>query len=606
MTRAAPILRLAALAVAALIGCGDPGSAAAQQSAQPSDLHMPEPASTGAPVALNQSIRAAQQAKAQGRPVKADNWMIVAAHPLAAKAGAKVLDNGGNAIDAMVAAQMVLGLVEPQSSGLGGGGFLVYFDAAKGQLATLDGRETAPQAATPRLFLDDSGAPLRFFDAVVGGRSVGVPGTPALMQAAHQRWGQHPWAGLLQPATDLARSGFAVSPRLAQLVQADAAHLAQDPGAAAYFLPGGAPLQSGAWLRNPAYADTLDLLARQGAHAFYNGPIARDIAAAVQQAPNNPGLLTATDLALYRVKDRPPLCAAFRSYDICGIGPPSSGTVAVGQILGMLDGIDLGHDPMDPHTRRRIGQATRLAFADRARFLADDDFVPVPVQGLLDPGYLAQRARLIEGALASEEVFPGRPAFDHAQLRGDDASLELPSTTHLSIVDAAGNVASLTSTIENGFGSRLMVRGFLLNNELTDFSFKTHNKGRPIANRVAPGKRPRSSMAPLIVLQGGQPVLAIGSPGGSAIIPYVAQTLIAHLVWGLDIQSAIALPHAINRFGPYQLEAGTAAETLAPALSAMGYQIQTRHLTSGLHAISISETLQGGADPRREGIALGR
>ena len=500
----------------------------------------------------------------------------------------------------------MLGLVEPQSSGLGGGAFLVFFDAASGRVTTLDGRETAPLAATPRLFQNAAGEPLAFFDAVVGGLSVGTPGTPALMQAAHDRWGVLPWAELLAPAIDLAETGFPVSPRLASLVAEDAERLGRFSETAAYFLPGGVPLATGVLLKNPDYAATLRSISEEGAQAFYTGAIAADIVATVRGADGNPGVLSAVDLSIYEIKEREPVCVTYRAHDVCGMGPPSSGALTVGQILGMLEGYNLGAGPQDAEVRRLIGDASRLAFADRGRYMADSDFVPMPTKGLVDPGYLAERGKLLAGDDALPEVTPGNPAFDHAQNWADDVSLELPSTSHFVVVDAAGNVASMTTTIENGFGSRLMVRGFLLNNELTDFSFETHVDGVPIANRVEPGKRPRSSMAPTIVLKNRKPVLAIGSPGGSRIIGYVATSIIAYLDWGMDVQQAVSVPHAVNRFGTYDLEAGTQAEDLAEALGAMGYEVSIRDLNSGLHAISLGETLAGGADPRREGIALGR
>jgi gamma-glutamyltranspeptidase/glutathione hydrolase len=521
------------------------------------------------------------------------------------QAGADVLSRGGTAADALVAVQVVLGLVEPQSSGLGGGAFLVWYDAATGQVTTLDGRETAPLAATPQLFQDAEGAPLKFFDAVIGGLSVGTPGTPALLAEAHARWGTQDWASLLQPGMDLAQAGFAVSPRLAALVADDAERLASSEVTAAYFLPEGLPIAEGSLLRNPDYAATLAAFAAEGAAAFYGGSIGRDIVETVQGAAS-PGVLGEADLAIYRVKERPAVCAVYWGYDVCGMGPPSSGAVAVGQILGLLEGFDLSAGPQDLEVRRLMGDAARLAFADRGRYLADSDHVPVPVKGLLDPAYLAGRAEALRGQVALTEVAPGNPEWEHALNWADDVSLELPSTSHISIVDAAGNVASMTTTIENGFGSRLMVGGFLLNNELTDFSFATHSDGVPIANRVAPGKRPRSSMAPTIVLKDGVPVLAVGSPGGSRIIGYVAQAIIGVIDWGLDVQQAAALPHAVNRFGAYDLEEGTAAADLADGLTAMGFEVGTRALTSGLHLIALDETLQGGADPRREGIALGQ
>ena len=578
-------------------------AASAQQAA---DAVAPETATAGAFEAISDEVSRALQAKSDGRPVEASNWMVAAANPWAVEAGSAVLQRGGSAADALVAVQAVLGLVEPQSSGLGGGAFLVFYDASTGELTTLDGRETAPLAATPRLFQDESGAPLGFFDAVVGGLSVGTPGTPALMQSAHARWGSMPWADLLMPAINLAESGFPVSPRLAKLVARDAERLARYEATASYFLPGGAPLQAGQILKNKPYAKTLRLLANDGVSAFYTGEIAQDIVETVQNAPGNPGVLSEMDLGIYSVRERPPVCVSFRAHDVCGMGPPSSGALTVGQILGMLETYDLSGGPADPAVRRLIGDASRLAFADRGRYMADSDFVPVPVEGLIDPDYLKTRGAALSGETALTEVVPGAPEFDHTLNWADDAALEFPSTSHFVIVDAAGNVASMTTTIENAFGSRLMVRGFLLNNELTDFSFRSHDQGVPIANRVEPGKRPRSSMAPTIVMKDDSPVLAIGSPGGSRIIGYVTQSIIAYLDWGMDVQQAVSAPHAVNRFGTYDVEAGTSAEALIEPLKAMGFEVNARDLTSGLHAISIGPVLQGGADPRREGIALGR
>ena len=570
------------------------------------DAVAPETATEGQVQALTEEVIAAFEAKLDGVPVTSENWMVAAANPLAVEAGAKVLRAGGSAADAMVAVQVVLGLVEPQSSGLGGGAFLVWYDAATGQMTTLDGRETAPQAATPTLFQDEQGEPLKFFDAVVGGLSVGTPGTPALLEEAHRRWGQSSWPGLFTDGIRLADEGFLVSPRLASLVENDAERLSRFAETAAYFLPGGEPLQQGQRLTNSAYADTLRVLASDGAAGFYGGEVAADIVRTVRNAPGNPGVLSGVDLALYQVIEREPVCAAYRAYEVCGMGPPSSGALTVGQILGMLNSYDLAAmGPESAEAWRLFGDASRLAFADRGRYMADSDFVPMPTNGLVDPDYLAQRAALLdtEGALA--EIAPGQPEFDHALNWADDVSLELPSTSHISIVDSYGNVLSMTTTIENGFGSRLMTNGFLLNNELTDFSFKTHSDGVPIANRLEPGKRPRSSMSPTIVMQDGAPVLVIGSPGGSRIIGYVAKSIIAWADWGVDVQQAVSLPHLVNRFGTYDVEAGTAAEGFTDALVLQGFEVNPRDLTSGLHAIEIGDGLSGGADPRREGIALG-
>ena len=578
------------------------GPAVAQQAA---DAVQPEATTSGGFAAMSPQVAAALQAKDDGVPVQGKTWMVAAANPHAVQAGADVLSAGGTAADALVAVQTVLGLVEPQSSGLGGGAFLVWYDAASNRLTTLDGRETAPLAATPKRFLDADGEPLKFYDAVVGGLSVGVPGTPALLATAQANWGKSNWSDLLQPAIALAEGGFEVSPRLAALVAEDAERLARFDSTASYFLPQGQPLQAGARLTNMAYADTLRALA-DDPRAFYTGAIAQDIVDTVNAAVPAGGLLSKLDFTLYAARERDAVCAPFQGHEVCGMGPPSSGALTVGQILGMLDNYDLSAlDPADPQAWRLIGDASRLAFADRGRYMADSDFVPMPTAGLVDPAYLAERAKLLAGDDALPEVSPGTPEWDHAMLLSDDESIELPSTSHISIVDSYGNVASMTTTIENGFGSRLMVRGFLLNNELTDFSFRTHSDGVPIANRLEPGKRPRSSMAPTIVMKDGAPVLAIGSPGGSRIIGYVAQAIIAHLAWGMDVQQAVAMPHAVNRFGTYDLEAGTTAADLQGPLGDMGFEVKTQDLNSGLHAIEIGDGLQGGADPRREGIALG-
>ncbi|WP_102106921.1 gamma-glutamyltransferase [Oceaniglobus roseus] len=583
---------------------------AAQQS---TDAVAPETA-TETPTAtapdafadLGEPAKAALATKESGKPTEAQDWMIAAANPLAVEAGAKVLAEGGSAADAMVAAQLVLGLVEPQSSGLGGGAFLVWYDAATGELTTLDGRETAPLAARPTLFLDDQGEPLKFYDAVVGGRSVGTPGTPKLMETAHRMWGKSNWAGLFERAIALAEDGFTVSPRLASLIAEDTERLARFPATAEYFLPGGTALAAGDTLKNPAYAQTLRAMAQNGADAFYRGRIAEGIVDTVQGAEGNPGVLSSLDLALYDVVERPAVCAAYRAYEVCGMGPPSSGALAVGQILGTLEPFDLAAmGPDSPEAWRLIGDASRLAFADRGRYVADTDFVPVPVEGMVDPAYLATRAELLKTDKALETVEPGTPEFDHALMWADDQSIEFPSTSHISIVDAEGNALSMTTTIENGFGSRLMTGGFLLNNELTDFSFATHEDGRPIANRVEPGKRPRSSMSPTIVMQEGKPAMVVGSPGGSRIIGYVAQAVIAHIDWGMDAQAAVAMPHFVNRFGTYDLEEGTTAADLAQPLTDLGFETSVTDLNSGLHAIIVGDGLTGGADPRREGIALG-
>jgi gamma-glutamyltranspeptidase / glutathione hydrolase len=546
-------------------------------------------------------------------PVKADSFMVSAANPYAVSAGYDILKAGGNSIDALVAVQLVLTLVEPQSSGIGGGSFLLYWDQDSGQLHSFDGRETAPLQATQDLFLDETGAPLAFFEAVVGGRSVGVPGTVKVLQTVHDRYGQLPWPQLFERAIKLAREGFLVSPRLAGLVTADQAQLSRYPATREYFFPNsGAPITAGTRLQNPELAQTLQQLATSGAEAFYEGEIAQDIVTTVQNVPDNPGRLSLEDFSAYEVIEREPVCMTYRRrYEVCGMGPPSSGGVAVGQILGLLNPFDLAQlGPDEPTTWLLIGEAMRLAYADRERYLADPDFVPVPVSGLLDPAYLLERSRLIpwNGSIP-ETVEAGQPKGALENLESDKTAFDRPSTSHISIVDGEGNAVSMTTSIENLFGSRLMVRGFLLNNQLTDFAFEPVQQGVTVANRVEPGKRPRSSMSPTIVLEKGEPRLVLGSPGGSRIIAYVLKTLIAHLDWGLNIQEAIDFPHRINRFGLYELEPSPATADLAKELEALGYEVKipdSKEFNSGLQGIAITPTgLEGGADPRREGIVMG-
>lgn len=536
--------------------------------------------------------------------VKGTEWMVAAANPLASDAGAQMLRQGGNAIDAMIATQLVLGLVEPQSSGIGGGAFLVYWDAKKQAMTTFDGRETAPYAVTPILFQDNKGQPLKFFDAVVGGRSVGTPGTVKLLWHTHQRLGKLKWKDLFAPALKLAQKGFPVSPRLASLVEKDQEYLQRFAPTKAYFFnDDGTPIQAGQQLKNPEYAKTLRLIAEQGATAFYHGQIAKDIVKTVRGVEENPGVLSAMDFATYQVKERPAVCAPYRQYSICGMGPPSSGALTLGQIMSMLSYYPL--DKMgasDVHSWRLLGDASRLAFADRGRYMADSDYVPMPTKGLLADDYIEERAKLLKGNQALTKAEAGMPTWNYANTYAPDESIELPSTSHFTIVDKDRNVVSMTTTIENGFGSRLMVRGFLLNNELTDFSFRSHVDGIPIANRIEPGKRPRSSMAPTIVLEDGEPRLAVGSPGGSQIIGYVAKTLVGHLDWGLDLQQAINLPNMNNRFGAFELEQDTNAELWAPKLERLGFDVKIKPLNSGVQAIRIDgKNLIGAADPRREG-----
>lgn len=536
----------------------------------------------------------------------APRHMIAAANPHAARAGQEMLRAGGGAVDAVIAAQMVLTLVEPQSSGIGGGAFLMHYNAPQGSISAYDGRETAPKAATPGMFIKDKRKPA-FLDAVVSGRSVGVPGVLRMLEMAHGKHGKLPWARLFQPAIKLAEEGFAVSARLHQAIKT-ARRLKDMPAARAYFFtPPGEAHPAGTILKNPALADTLRTIARNGADAFYTGAIARDIVETTRATANFPGLLTLGDLKEYRAKKRAALCGPYRQWQVCGMPPPTSGGVAVLQILGMIEKFDLvrlgAGSAAAIHT---ISEASRLAYADRAQYLADSDFVKVPVAGLLERSYLARRGRLIKGTQSMGKAPPGLPRLGNAAL-APDRSLELPSTSHISVVDADGNAVSMTTSVENRFGSRLLVRGFILNNQLTDFSLiPFRGDGRPVANRIQPGKRPRSSMSPTIVVDGsGRLVMAVGSPGGSRIIGYVVKSLVGVLDWKLSMQAAIDLPNHVNRNGATDLEKGTVLESAAPGLRRLGHKVAIRRMVSGLHGVRVtSEGLQGGADKRREGVVL--
>ncbi|MFQ5938835.1 MAG: gamma-glutamyltransferase [Alphaproteobacteria bacterium] len=540
-------------------------------------------------------------------PARAARYMVSAANPLAAEAGREILRAGGSAIDAAIAAQMVLNLVEPQSSGVGGGAFLLHYAAATGEITAYDGRETAPEAATEDMFLASDGAPKEFFEAAVGGLAVGVPGLIGVLDLAHDDHGKLPWARLFAPAIELAEAGFAISPRLSRLIARDR-HLKTFPEVARYFYDAdGAPKAVGAIVVNAPLAQTFRAIAEGGAQAFYAGALARDIAAAVRGAADNPGRLSESDLEAYEAKIRAPLCAPYRVWLICGMGPPSSGGVTTLETLGILEHFDLAAlEPNSVEAVHLISEASRLAFADRNAFLADSDFVSVPVARLLDPDYLAERAGLISRDRSIGVASPGLP-WQAAARPAPEPSPGRASTSHISVIDSEGNAVAMTSSIEDSFGSRLMVGGFLLNNQLTDFSFRPEVDGVAVANRVAPGKRPRSSMAPTLVFDGaGRLVMTLGSPGGPRIIPYVVRTLIASLDWGLDVQRAISLANHANLNGVTELEQGTELEALAPALEAKGHGVRIRPLTSGLHGIMVREDgLLGGADPRREGAALG-
>ncbi|WEF35700.1 gamma-glutamyltransferase [Pseudoduganella chitinolytica] len=547
----------------------------------------------------------------------ASHYMVAAANPLATEAGYRMLKQGGTALDAAIATQMVLTLVEPQSSGIGGGAFLVHFDGSK--VRSYDGRETAPMAATERLFLDKDGKPVSRETGIVGGRSTGAPGVLRMLELAHKQHGKLSWATLFQPAIELADKGFNVSPRLHALLRYDQKRLTRDPVAAAYFYDSaGQPRPVGYLLKNPELAQTLREVAKGGAHAFYHGRIARDIAAKVKNHPTNPGLLTAKDIADYRARERDPVCSDYRKWTVCGAPPPSSGGIAVAEMLGILESTDIAaHPPVngvpDAHALHLFTEAGRLAYADRNRYVADTDFVPLPGNGvaaLLDKRYLARRAALI-GTQSMGSARAGTPQGMQVAW-GTDTALDKPSTSHLVAVDRYGNGLSMTTSVEDAFGSRQMVDGFMLNNQLTDFSFDAVDENGPIANRVQPGKRPRSAMSPTLVFDKATKklVLATGSPGGSAIINYVAKVLVGTLDWHLDVQQAISLPNFGSRNGPTELEAGRFPDATVQQLKARGHEVRLFEQNSGLQGIQRvtrdgRDAWFGGADPRREGIVRG-
>ena len=517
----------------------------------------------------------------QGKPeVAASQYMAVTANPIATQAAVDVLANGGNAIDAMVAAQLVLNLVEPQSSGIGGGAFLVYWDANTRLLQTFDGRETAPARADEDYFRKPSGDLLKWRQARIGGRAVGVPGTLDLLHTAHQQFGDHDWGRLFQPAISLAREGFPVSPRLSRSIAGASKYLKTFPKTAEYFFtPAAEPLPTGYILKNPAFAETLSLIANEGPGVFYDGPIGKGILESLGNTSELPSLMTEDDLRAYQTISRPAVCAPFKDFSICGMGPPSSGGLTVGQILGISEHFNLQAMGPTPDGIHIVLEASRLAFADRARFMAET---------IMDKA----QAGNPPGADLSQAT------FYHPESVG---------TSHLSIVDQQGNIVSLTTTIESGFGSTIMTQGFLLNNEMTDFSFRKSIENRPIANRVEGSKRPRSSMAPTIVFNSsGRPVLVAGSPGGSRIICYVAKTIVNILEWGMRPQEAVSTPHFCNRNGKTELEPQT-PQTTQNALVSTGHDINIKEMNSGLHVIQIlpDGRLIGGADPRREGLAIG-
>jgi gamma-glutamyltranspeptidase / glutathione hydrolase len=535
-------------------------------------------------------------------------FMIAAANPYASEAGAAMLRKGGSAVDAAIAVQAVLSLVEPESSGLAGGAFMLHYDEKSGDVAAYDGRETAPMGATPALFLDNEGEPLPFLEAMIGGSSVGTPGVVKMLWLAHQEHGKLEWGELFQPAIKLAEEGFTVAPKLAEAIARDPV-LMQMPVAQDYFYRMDAnglrvPAAEGDVLKNPAYAETLKIIAAEGWKGFYQGKVAEEIVSTVQNAPRRPGTLALSDFAAYEAKKREPICAPYRAYRVCSMPPPTSGGLTTLQILGILGNYDLkGMGPMTLTAVHFIAEAEKLAYADRDKYIGDPDFVDVPVEEMLDSAYLESRANEIDASYSMGKAKPGRLADERAMNWGMNQPVDMPSTSHFSILDSNGNAVSMTTSVEGPFGSHLMAGGMMLNNQLTDFSFVPEQDGKPIANAVAPGKRPRSSMTPVIVFdEDGEFRAAIGSPGGSRIIGYVTQTLIALIDWDMDMVAAVGLPRFLDRNGPLEIEAGTPLEQMAPQLEELGHTVEARPAISGLHGILVMpDGLDGAADPRRDG-----
>ena len=537
--------------------------------------------------------------------VEAEHFMVSAANPLASKAGVEILRQGGSVADAAIAAQLVLGLVEPQSSGLGGGGFALLHRAGEPAVHAYDGRETAPAAARPERFLQDD-KPMGFFDAVDSGLSVGTPGLVRMLADMHEQHGVLPWARLFEPALRLAQDGFPVSPRMHAMVSGSDGLKASRSAASYFYDEHGQPWPVGHVLKNADYAKVLKQLAQEGADAFYQGALAEDMVDAVA-GHAVPGDLSEDDLASYRAIRRDALCADVGAYRYCGMPPPSSGGVAVIQMMALLEHTPIaGLRPDSAQAVHYFSEAGRLAFADRDAYVADPAFARVPVYGLLDPDYVASRAVLIRPERSMGRAQAGVPA-GLLEAPAEDAAIEQPATTHLVVADRAGNAVSMTTSIESAFGSKIFVNGYLLNNQMTDFSLSPVDEaGQPLLNRVEAGKRPRSSMSPMLVFKDGHPLLAIGAPGGSAIINFVAKTMVGTLLWNMDVQSAIELPNMGSRNRATEIERGTPLERTAATLKAMGHEVRELDFPSGLHGVMWTPGgLEGGADPRREGVALG-
>lgn len=542
------------------------------------------------------------------KTAQSSSWMAVTANPYASDAAAQILAQDGSAVDAAIAAQLVLGLTEPQSSGIGGGAFLLFWDKSSNTLSHFDGRETAPREINPNHFLQN-GKSMPFFEAVVGGHAVGTPGVLQMLDLAHQQYGILPWRDLFQPAIQLATNGFIVSERLQRLLEQAASHPAtmQQQAFVDYFYPNGKAVTQGTLLKNLAYAKTLQLIAEDGAKVFYQGIIADHIVDAVQQNNVRQGLLNKNDLADYRAIRNDAVCTLIKQYRLCGSPPPSAGPIAIMQIALMMNELPNAKkvNPLSADFYHRFSEALKLAMADRNVYIADPLFIPIPIEDLLNPHYLKQRASLIPLKKASSGITP-HGAFNRSLSLIGGIETEQPSTTHLSIVDANGNWLSMTSSIEMAFGSRIMVDGFLLNNQLTDFSFTPRDQQGWVANRVEANKRPRSSMSPILVFdQQDLPILAIGSPGGSRIISYVAKTFVQSLLLGMPMDEAIDSPHISVFANHIELEKHSLSNGLYQSLTAKGHAVKWVDQTSGLHIIQRHKThLQGFADSRREGTVV--
>ena len=549
--------------------------------------------------------------------VRAERQLVVSANPHASEAGLRILRAGGSAVDAAIAVQLVLTLVEPQSSGIGGGAFMLVYaapdDGGAGAITAYEGRETAPAAATPDMFLGANGRPDSFANVGVGGLAVGVPGALRMLELAHREHGRLPWADLFAPAIELAENGFEISPRLFGLLNGFKRFARGDDFRRYFYDASGEPHPVGHRLKNPEYAMTLEALAAAGgAEPLHTGELAAAIAAEVRGNNVRPGRMTPEDLARYEANVSPPLCTPYRAWRVCGPQLPSSGGVTTQQVLGILAQVELPDIRTQPVQAIHVfAEANRLAFADRNLYLGDPKFVAAPVAALLDVAYLRQRASLIDPGKAMASVEPGTPLPAAAWRYAPGTASERPSTSHFSIVDRFGDAVAMTTSVQGAFGSQLMVGGFILNNQLTDFDYVPVAGGAPVANRVEGGKRPLSSMAPTMLLdERGRLRLAVGSPGGTRIIGFVAQSVVGVVDWKLDVQQAVSAPHFLAEEGPIELEEETALATHEQALEALGHRVVLNGMNSGLHAIAIEYTrgrreLFGGVDPRREGAALG-